>query len=126
MAARAKLHCLEMLGLQLPLVLPGSTAAALAAVLALLPAGAAWRPLRVMDKVTPRPISAPTKGGAGGNQNSWAICEATGDLEETRHLIWHAWKLKRPYGQTPLLWKERHSSVLYFGWRLRVRSSSRP
>lgn len=31
-----------------------------------------------------------------------------------------------PYGQKPTLWKVRHSSVLYLGWRCRLRSSLMP
>lgn len=35
---------------------------------------------------------------------------------------WH----RGPYGQKPTLWNVRHSSVLYLGWRCRLRSSLMP
>lgn len=40
-------------------------------------------------------------------------------------LLWTKWQ-RIPYGQKPMVWKVRHGSVLYLGWRLRSRSSSGP
>lgn len=39
--------------------------------------------------------------------------------------LWMKWH-RGPYGQKPMVWKVRQSSVLYLGWRLRLRSSWMP
>lgn len=39
--------------------------------------------------------------------------------------LWTKWH-RGPYGQKPTEWKVRHSSVLYLGWRWRLRSSRTP
>jgi len=40
-------------------------------------------------------------------------------------LLWIKWQ-RGPYGQNPVVWKVRHNSVLYFGWRTKLRSSCIP
>lgn len=48
-----------------------------------------------------------------------------GELLRASSALWMKWQ-RGPYGQKPIVWKVRHSSVLYLGWRIRLRNSCIP
>jgi len=50
--------------------------------------------------------------------NDWV----PGTFVRASSALWMKWH-RGPYGQNPMVWKVRHNSVLYFGWRTRFLNS---
>lgn len=53
------------------------------------------------------------------------IAWVPGTFVRASSALWMKWHLG-PYGQNPMVWKVRHNSVLYLGWRTRFLNSWAP